>query len=139
MSTFQNFVSAIALIIKEYVADVLHMYTYLMGTSRLENTLHKGDVTQTFQYPVMGNSMFTLVVGQHGHLHTVFGIPADVTYNGSFVLFNDSPYQCTITSFGGFVEELYAEIGFGVRCLCYNPEVSLSMRCTRPTCGSLAS
>ena len=66
--------------------------------------------------------MFTLVVGQHGHLHTVFGIPADVAYNGSFVLFNASPYQCTITSFGGFVEELYAEIGFGVRCLCYNEQ-----------------
>ena len=37
-------VTSIALVIEERVAEVLHMYTYLVGTSRLEDTLHEGDI-----------------------------------------------------------------------------------------------
>ena len=96
--------------------DVLHVHTNLMGAPCFEDTLHKGHISQTFQHPVVGNGMLTLVVGKDGHLHTVFRITPHVAYNRTFVLLHIPPDESTITAFSGFIEKLEAEIGFCIRC-----------------------
>ena len=60
--------------------------------------------------------MLTLVIGQNGHLHTVFRITPHITDDCTFVLFHISPDEGTVTAFGGFIEELQTEIGLGIRC-----------------------
>ena len=96
-------------------------------------------------------------VAQHRHLHPVFGVASDISFDGAFVFIDDAPYQGVVFTLGGFVVELQAQMGLGVRSLGYDyckpkwvlasgvlamtnkPEVSLSMRCTNPTCGSFGS
>ena len=122
MGTFQNLVTAVALIIEEYMADMFHVNTNLMGTSRFKNAFYKSDIAQTLQNPVMGHGMLSLIIGQNGHLHAVSGIPANVSGDGSLVLFNGSPHQGTVASFGGFVEELHTKVGFGIWCFGYDEQ-----------------
>ena len=117
MSSFQNLMASIALIIKEDMPDVLHVHTDLVGTARFENTFHKRHITQTFQYPIMSNGILALVIGKNGHLHTVFRITAHVTDNCTFVLFYISPDEGAVTAFGSLIEKLKTEIGLGVRRL----------------------
>ena len=41
---FEYFVASVALVVEERMSEVFHMYTYLMGASRLKDTFHKGDI-----------------------------------------------------------------------------------------------
>ena len=109
MSSFQYLVSTVSFIIEQYVADVFHVYTYLVRASGFEHTFHEGDIAQTFQYLVMGNGMFSLRrVAQYRHLHAVFGVPSDIAFDGSFVFIDDAPYQSVVFALGGLVVELQA-------------------------------
>lgn len=130
MGTFQNLVTAVALIIEEYMADMFHVNTNLMGTSRFKNAFYKSDIAQTLQNPVMGHGMLSLIIGQNGHLHAVSGIPANVSGDGSLVLFNGSPHQGTVASFGGLLKNCIPRLvlASGVLAMTSSPEVSLSMR-----------
>ena len=55
----QNLGAAITLISKQGVTDMLHVSTYLVGTTGFEDTLHQGDIAITLHHPVMGHGWFT--------------------------------------------------------------------------------
>ena len=39
------------------MSQMLHVYTYLVSTSSLEDTFYKAYISYTFQHAVMGDSM----------------------------------------------------------------------------------
>ena len=121
VSPFQDFVTAIPLVIEEYMTDMLHVHTYLMRTPGFKNTFHQSDISQTFKHPVVGDGMFPLGrIGHNGHLHPVFRIAGDTAYDGTFILIDNAPYQCAVSTLSSFIKELDAQIGFGIRCLSDN-------------------
>ena len=86
MCTLQDLVSSVSLVVEEDVANVLHVHTYLVGTSRLEATLNQCDVSEALEHRVMGDGMFSnLGVTKDGHLHTVLGMAGNVAFNSSRV------------------------------------------------------
>ena len=96
---------------------MFHMNTNLMCTPCFQNTFHKSYISQTFQYAIMSDGMFSHSrVGHHCHLHPVSRIPGNITDDGSFILFYSSPYQSAILAFGRFIEELDSQICLGIRC-----------------------
>ena len=81
MSTFQDFMTTVAFVVEEHVADVLHVHTYLVRAPRFENTLNECDVAEALQHAVVGHGMLAFTLGQDSHLEAVLGVAADVTHN----------------------------------------------------------
>ena len=52
VSTFQNFVTAIAFVIEKYMPDMFHVDTNLMSTSGFEYALYQRDISQPFKHPI---------------------------------------------------------------------------------------
>ena len=99
--------ASIPFVIEKYMSDVFHVHTDLMRTSGLEYTFYQCDISQPFQYLIMSNGMFSLSrVRHYCHLHAVPRIPADVSGDGTFVLFHDSPDKGIIFALGCFIVEL---------------------------------
>lgn len=72
MSSFQDFMTAIAFVVEQRVPDIFHVYANLMGASGLKHTFHQRDVAQPFQHLIVSDGMFSLSrVGHDGHLHPV--------------------------------------------------------------------
>ena len=59
--SFQYFISAITFIVEKRMADIFHMHTDLMRTSRLQAAFHQCHISQTFQHGVMGNGRLSLI------------------------------------------------------------------------------
>jgi len=58
---FYDFVAAIGVVIKQRMADMLHMDTDLMCSSRLQNALYERDIAESFQYFIMGDRFFPVL------------------------------------------------------------------------------
>lgn len=114
MRSFQYLVAAVALVVEEDVADVLHVHAYLVGASGFEDALDEGDVAEAFEYAVVGDGMLSFAIGQDSHLHAVARVAADVARDGSFVLFDVAPHQGTVAALRSLMEELVAQVGLGV-------------------------
>ena len=100
---------------------MFHVNTNLMSTSGFKYALHQSDISQPFQYPIMSYGMFSYCrVGHHRHLHPVFRIAGNTAYDGTFILIDNAPYQCAVSTLSSFIKELDAQIGFGIRCLSDN-------------------
>ena len=89
----QNFLTAVAFVVEERVSEALHVDADLVGTPRFQSALDEGDMPQAFQHAVVSDGGFArrVVVGQDGHLQTVFGISPDVAAYGAFVLGKGPP------------------------------------------------
>ena len=98
MCTFQDFVAAVAFVVEEHVADVLHVHTYLVRAPRLEDALDERDVAEALQHAVVGHGMLAFALGQDSHLEAVLGVAADVTHNRTLILLHVAPYQATVPS-----------------------------------------
>ena len=61
VSALQYFVSSIALVIEEDVADVLHVHTYLVRASRLQPALYEGDITEALKDAIMSHCMLSMI------------------------------------------------------------------------------
>ena len=62
-------VASVALVIEERVPEVLHVYAYLVRATRLEDTLHEGDIADALQHLIVRHGMLAYGgVGEDGHL-----------------------------------------------------------------------
>ena len=103
------------------MADIFHMHTDLMRTSRLQAAFHQCHISQTFQHGVMGNGRLSLIsFGKYRHLHPVARVASDITFDTAFVVFHDAPYQGTIFAFSRLIEKLHTEMRLCFRLLGYN-------------------
>ena len=95
---------------------MFHVGSDLMGTSGFQPAFHECDIIEILQYAVVGDGMFPdfAVRREDCHLHPVFRVAGDVAFDTSFFLLKVSPDQGIVQSFGGFVEELFAQMRFGV-------------------------
>lgn len=102
MSSFQDFMTAIAFVVEQRVPDIFHVYANLMGASGLKHTFHQRDVAQPFQHLIVSDGMFSLSrVGHDGHLHPVARVASNVAHDGAFILFHDAPHQGIVFTLGG--------------------------------------
>ena len=51
----QYLLAAIGSIHEEWMTNVLHVSSYLMGTSCLQNALYQGGITEAFPYSIMSH------------------------------------------------------------------------------------
>ena len=95
---------------------MFHVGSDLMGTSGFQPAFHERDIIEILQYAVVGDGMFPdfAVRWEDCHLHPVFRVAGDVAFDTSFFLLKASPDQSIVQSFGGFVEELFAQMRFGI-------------------------
>jgi len=116
----QYFVATISFIVEEGVADLFHVYPYLVGTAGLQTTFNQSDVAEPFQHAVVRHRRFTLFpFGKDPHYHPVFRVATDVAFNGAAILSQVAPYQCHVETLCLFVEELRREMGFRFRSFCH--------------------
>lgn len=117
--SFEYLVAAVAFVVEQYMANVLHVCSDLMCASCFQYALHECGVAKSLQWIVVCDCMFAHVaVGwKHGHLHTVLWVASYVALDASFVFCNMSPHQCVVFALGGLVEELPSEVGLGFRSL----------------------
>ena len=43
------------------MADIFHMYPYLVSTAGFQHTLYQGYITKPFQHPVVSDSLFSMI------------------------------------------------------------------------------
>ena len=100
----QYAIAAITFVIEERVSQVSHVGTYLMGAAGLEHTLHQRNIAKAFQHLVVSNGMFADVgIGRkHRHLHAVFGMATNVSFDASALFLKVAPYQCIVSAACGF-------------------------------------
>lgn len=85
--TFEDLVPTIRSIVEQWVSDMAHVGTDLVGTSRFENALNKSHITETFKNIPMSDSVFArlLVIGEQWvvwedlHNTTIFRRTTQVT------------------------------------------------------------
>lgn len=141
--SFQNFhFHRIHFVIEKRMPDVLEMGSDLVGAAGFQNTFHYVHVTQAFQYPVVRYGMFAVTaVRETGHDFAVGQVTSDMSGDGTRITFQVSPANGNVFPVGGFMEKLGCQMGLGMFRLAITskPEVSLSIRCTKPGRGSLLS
>lgn len=117
---FEDLTASVFLIGKKRMTDMLHVYTYLVGSSGLQTALNKGDVRELLQYPPMRDGLFGL--------RTLFEIPYAVdrtipviagkrSFDRTALLFERTPDKGIVRTLCRVVEELFGEVGFGFRGL----------------------
>ena len=91
----QHFISAIARIIKQRMAYVAHMCTYLVRSSRFQLTLDERDIPKAFQYFIVCNRRFAnaAVRRKDRHLQSVVRIARYVAFYAAFISFYIAPHQ----------------------------------------------
>lgn len=116
----EDAVPSVRFVIEERVADVLHVYAYLVRATRLELTFHKCHITKAFQYSPVGDGVLTalVVLGKHGHDHAVFGMAAHIAHDGALILVEIAPHQCPVLAFEVVVEEDLGETHLGQLVFC---------------------
>ena len=109
----QDFLTAIALIVEQWMPDAFHVHANLVRAACFQPTLDKGDMSEAFQDAIVCDGRFArrIVVGQDGHLQTVFRVAANIAANGAFVLGKRSPHEGIVEPTGGVYEELVAKVG----------------------------
>ena len=106
--TLQYLVATVALIIKERVADILHMNTNLVRSSRFESALHQSNISVAFQHLVVRNGMLTLrTIGKDIHLVAVLRVATDMSRNCTLILRQVTPHERNVATLCGVVEELF--------------------------------
>ena len=60
-SSFHNFITTIRFIIEEGMADIFHVYPYLVGTAGLQHTFHQCYIPKPFQHLIMSNGFFAMI------------------------------------------------------------------------------
>ena len=61
-SALADAVSAIAVVVKERVPYVIHMYPYLMGAPCLQLALHQCYIAKPLKHSVVGNSVLSAAI-----------------------------------------------------------------------------
>jgi hypothetical protein len=98
--TLTDFSSIIAFIVKERMSDPIEVYTNLMRTSCFKATFHYGNIAKTFKDTIMSHCMLAIVsVREYLEPHTVIRVPADISYDRTFVLLDITPNDCYISAF----------------------------------------
>ena len=105
------------------MAYIFHVYPYLMGTTGLQSTFHKRNISQLLKHRIMRNRRFPLTpVGKNGHLQTVFRVTTDIPLDTSGRFFHTPPDQCHILTLRSLLKKLFSEGGFGFGRFCYNQQ-----------------
>ena len=112
----QYLIAAIAFVVEERVTDVPHVDAYLMGAPRLEAAFHQGDVSETFQYPIVRDGWLAHLAlrREAGHPQAILWVASDVALDATFVLRETSPHERIILSSGSLDEELVAQVSLGL-------------------------
>ena len=119
--TLQYLVATISLIVEEWVANILHVNTNLVRSTRFEAALHQRYIAVATQHFVVGNSVFALrAIGKDIHLMTIFRIATNVSRNCSLVIGQVAPHERNITTLRGVKEELVREVLAGLLVLADN-------------------
>ena len=106
--SLQYLVATVALIVKERVADILHMNTNLMSSSRFEAALHQGHISVAFQHLVVCNGVLTLrTISKDIHLVAVLRVATDMARDCTLVISQVAPHKGDIATLCGVVEELF--------------------------------
>ena len=109
--TLQYLVTAIALIIEERMADILHMNTNLVCSARLEATLHQGHIAIALEHLVVRHCVLTLrAIGKDIHLVAIARIATDMARDSSLIFCQVTPHERTIAALRGVEEELVREV-----------------------------
>ena len=92
--------------------DMLHVSADLVRSSSFEHTFHECDITKAFQHTIVRHRRFAnaTIHWEDCHLHTIFRIAPDVSFDASFVGLDIAPHQSAIFATRGLVEELRTEV-----------------------------
>ena len=125
----------VAFIIKQCMSDMLKMSSdrCVLPVSSLHCT---GHITESFQYLIVRYSMLPMTtIFINRHLHTIFKMSPDMSSDGPFIFFYIAPYKSPIQSFSCSVKNCFARKlnAYSFFAITNSPEVSLSIRWTRPT------
>lgn len=105
--SFQDFMAAVIRIVEKRMTYVFEMGPDLMCPAGFQHAFHDIDVSQPFQYLVMGDRMLPVTaVRVYGHNFTVYGMSADMTGDCSCICLQISPANRRVFSFGCFMKEL---------------------------------
>ena len=103
----EDAVSAVGLVVEEWVADVLQMHANLVRAAGFQLAFDEGYISESFHHAPVRDGMFALVaaLGEDGHHHAVFGVAPHVADNGAGILFHVAPDQRPVLAFQVVVEE----------------------------------
>src|SRR5436190_14426334 len=118
-SSFHNFITAIKVIIKERVTNILHVYSYLVSTAGFKPAFNKCYIIKSLQHCIMRNSLFSmLALWISGKQFPETLVPSYMSCNCTFFIFKISPYQCYIPSVNRMIKELFSQVGHSFGGLC---------------------
>ena len=91
--------TVVALVVEERVADPVEMDTDLMGTAGLQTTFDNCHISESFEDPVVGHRMLSMVTfRKYLEPHAVVRVASYVSGDGTFVFLQVSPYDGDIAS-----------------------------------------
>ena len=104
-------VAAVAVVVEQRVADIIHVDADLMGASRLQVALHQGGVAESLQHAVVGDGGLALrAVFKHLEAHPVVGVAADIALDGTGVVCYIAPNQRPVGALDGMFEKLSGKL-----------------------------
>jgi len=106
--------------------DVLHVGTYLVRASGLQDALHERGVAKALQHLVVCDSRFadTRLRVEDLHAQPVFGVAPDVALDAALVFDEVSPDECVVGAVRRLVEKLLAQCRLGLRCLGHHEQTT---------------
>ena len=104
---FYNPVSAVGTVVEQGVADMFHVYAYLVGTAGLQPQFYQCHIVKPLQHFVVCDGFFAMFsIGEGCHLLAVALVAADMRYYRAFIVLHIAPYQGNIPAVDGVFFEL---------------------------------
>src|SRR6266496_4642783 len=117
--SFDNFITAICIIIKQGMPDIFHMHPYLVCAAGFKNTLNQSNVTKSFYNFIMSNSLFSILAfGVRFKYFSVSLMTADMRNDRSLVVFHITPNQSNVLPFNTVFIKLFGKMTHGFVCFC---------------------
>ena len=118
-----DFGAAVAFVVEEGMADVVHMDANLMRASGLQNALDHCHKAESLNYLVMCDCVLSVVsVRENPEFHPVGRVAADVADYRSLIFADVAPNYCNIFSFNGMDEKLFGKVKLCFVIFCHHQQ-----------------
>jgi hypothetical protein len=109
-----DLIAAVGVVVKQRMPDMLHMNADLVGAARFQDALYQGNITETFQYFIVGNGFFSVLafgVGIEQFAKAL--VSAYVGHDRTGIFREVAPNKGHVLPADGMVEELFSEAADG--------------------------
>lgn len=123
--SLHDLIAAVGIVVEQRMPDMLHVNADLVGAARFQDALYQGDISETFQYFIVGNGFFSVLAFGVGIEQFAKALMSPYMGHDRTGIFREvAPNKGHVLPADGMVEELLGEAADGPFSFCEHHEAA---------------